>query len=149
MLVLFLTSTVVFAQSADVITKILESEKVSFGQISYLSACHQKMVSDDVSLEEAFEALQKSGQVSPLVSAADFPSYDAVAAVYAKMWNIKGGLFYRMTKGSARYAFKQLKADGVIPSSADPKSKVSGSQVLNLYTKCNLVYGNINLDVSE
>ena len=35
-----------YAQSADVITDILETEEVTFGQVSYLTAVQMKVVDD-------------------------------------------------------------------------------------------------------
>jgi len=59
----------------------------------------------------------------------------------AKLWDIKGGLMYRATKRSARYAFRQFKVDGILPATADPWKKASGSDVLNMYTACLRKYG--------
>ena len=39
--------TFAFAQSAEVVTDILESDEVTYGQVCYLSAVHQGLISDD------------------------------------------------------------------------------------------------------
>ena len=36
-----------FAQSAEVVTDILNSDEVTYGQVCYLSAVHQGLISDD------------------------------------------------------------------------------------------------------
>ena len=56
------------------------------------------------------------------------------------MFNIKGGLMFRLTKGSPRYAFKQMKSDGVISQNYDPSLILSGREALNIYTSCNMLY---------
>lgn len=149
--IIFLSFWVIsaYSQSADVITNLLESKTVTAGQMAYISACHQSLVNDSASFEDALQALKNAGQLSDDVENDSVVKLDFVAAMYAKMWNVKGGLFYTITKGSSRYAFKQLKADGVIPQSWDPKTKISGTQALNLYTKCCIVYGKMELNTDE
>ena len=46
-----------FAQSADVVTEILGAEEATYGQVCYLSAIHQGLISDDASYEDAVNAL--------------------------------------------------------------------------------------------
>ena len=141
LLVLFVGG-LVFAQSADVVTEILGTEEVTYGQVCYLSAIHQGIISEDASYDDAVEALLARGQLPE-----DVGSYDSVfmanlAFIYAQIWpNIKGGLMFRLTRGSPRYAYKQFKADGVIPDNSDPNEIVSGTQALNILTSCMLEYG--------
>lgn len=141
LLVLFIGG-LVFAQSADVVTEILGTEEVTYGQVCYLSAIHQGLISEDASYDDAVEALLARGQLPE-----DVGSYDSVfmanlAFIYAQIWpNIKGGLMFRLTRGSPRYAYKQFKADGVIPDNSDPNEIVSGTQALNILTSCMLEYG--------
>ena len=141
LLVLFVGG-LVFAQSADVVTEILGTEEVTYGQVCYLSAIHQGLISEDASYDDAVEALLARGQLPE-----DVGSYDSVfmanlAFIYAQIWpNIKGGLMFRLTRGSPRYAYKQFKADGVIPDNSDPNEIVSGTQALNILTSCMLEYG--------
>lgn len=141
LLVLFVGG-LVFAQSADVVTEILGTEEVTYGQVCYLSAIHQGIISEDASYDDAVEALLARGQLPE-----DVGSYDSVfmanlAFIYAQIWpNIKGGLMFRLTRGSPRYAYKQFKADGVIPDNSDPNEIVSGPQALNILTSCMLEYG--------
>ena len=131
-----------FAQSADVVTDILNSEEVTYGQVCYLSAIHQGIIPEEASYDDAVAALLARGQIRE-----DVGSYDSVYMVnlvfiYAQIWpNIKGGLMYRLTKGSTRYAFKKFKNDGVISENADPNQKVSGAEALNILTSCMMEYG--------
>ena len=46
-----------YAQSADVITEILATEEVTFGQISYLTAVQMNIIDDDASYDDAVAAL--------------------------------------------------------------------------------------------
>jgi len=143
---LFIFSAV-YAQSSEVITDILNTKKVTFGQVCYLSAVQQNIVSDSASYGEAIEALYKKGQLPRIVYEDTVIPMADLAFLYAKMWNVKGGVFYNMFHGAPRYAFKQLKSDGVIPANADPTRLISGAEALNIYTACSIEYGKMKLYV--
>ena len=131
-----------FAQSANVISDILESDEATYGQVCYLSAIHQGFISEDATYEDAVEALYTRSQIPQDVGAYDSVYMANLAFIYVQIWpNIKGGLMFTLTKGSPRYAFKKLKNDGVIPGNADPNQIVSGRDALNILTSCMMEYG--------
>lgn len=142
LLVLVFIGSFAFAQSAEVVTDILESEEVTYGQVCYLSAIHQGLISEEADYDEAVEVLYNLGQIPE-----DVGSYDSVvmanlAFIYTQIWpKLKGGLMFRLTNGSPRYAFKQFKTDGVISENAQPDSIVSGVEALNILTSCMMEYG--------
>ena len=130
-----------YAQSQDVITEILESSEANFGQVCYISAVMQSLVTDDASYDEAVNALYKNEQLPYVVeSSQSIPLIDA-AYIFSFMWDIKGGLFYTITKGSPRYVFKQFQSDSVIGYDCEPKDCFSGMQLLRLFTSCEKKYG--------
>lgn len=145
LLVSIFISTSVFAQSADVITELLDAEKATYGEVCYLSAVQQNFVLDDASYEEAIHALRSQGQLSDAVNPDEYIKARDAAKIFASMWNVEGGLMFRITGGASRYAFKQLQSDGVIPSSKDPDQLVSGSEVLKMYTACVKKYSDFNI----
>ena len=59
-----------------------------------------------------------------------------IAYIYSKLWIIKGGLMYRITKGSPRYAFRQFQADGILTAKNEPSDIVSGAKALSIFTSC-------------
>ncbi len=138
--VLFL-GAVLNAQSADVISEILEAPVITYGHACYISASSQGLISDDASLEDAVAALVNAKQIPESVSAWDTVKLVNLAYIYSHMFNIKGGFMYRITKGSPRYVFKQMKTDGVIPANSDTTKILSGREALSLYTSCNMKYG--------
>ena len=141
LLVLFVGG-LLFAQSADVITEILESDEATYGQVCYLSAIHQGFISEEATYEDAVNALLTRSQIPQDVGAYDSVYMANLAFIYVQIWpNIKGGLMFTLTKGSPRYAFKKLKNDGVIPENADPNQIVSGRDALNILTACMMEYG--------
>ena len=134
-----------YAQSADIITDILESEEVTFGQISYLTAVQMKIVDDSASYEDAVVALYENGYIPSLEDAlVPVPAVD-LAYLYSKLWNIKGGLMYRLTKGSPRYAFRQFQSDGIIGVDVDPANYISGEKALSIYTSCINKYSDFDM----
>ena len=134
-----------FAQSAEVITEILEAKEVTYGQISYLSAVHQNLISETDSYEDAVKALYDNKQIPALYDVTE--SIPVVNAVYifSHMWNIKGGLMYKLTNGAPRYVFRQFQTDGIIGASVEPKSHFSGAAALSMYTSCLRKYGSFDI----
>jgi len=135
----------VFAQSADVITEMLDAEEATYGEVCYLSAVQQKFIEDTASYEDAIAALRSEGQLTDSVDANEVISAQDTASILANLWQVEGGLMYRISKGAPRYAFKQLQADGVIPSTIDPTDSVSGAAVLRMYTACVKKYSDFNI----
>ncbi len=132
---LFVTLSV-YAQSADVITDILESEKATFGQICYLAAVQKNLISETDSYDAAVQSLFENKIIPDLEdSNAAIPLVD-IAYIYSRLWPVSGGLMYRITGGSPRYAFKQFQADGILTSKQEPSDFVSGAKALSIFTSC-------------
>ena len=141
-LLVMLIGGLAFAQSAKEITAILNTDEVTYGQVCYLSAIHQNLITEDQGYDDAIKVLYENGQLPELVEGNMEVYLQNLAFIYLQMWpDVKGGLFYKLTKGSPRYAFKQLKTDGIISDDADPNSFVSGREALNILTACMLSYG--------
>lgn len=136
LIVILLAGGLAFSQSADVITDLLESDKVSFGQVSYLAAVQMNLLDENDSYENAVKVLVDNDIIPDLEEAdTPIPLVD-IAYIYSKLWDVKGGLMYRLTKGSPRYAFRQFQSDGIISSDADPAWFVSGAKALSIFTSC-------------
>ena len=135
LIVILLAGGLAFTQSADVITDLLESDKVSFGQVSYLAAVQMNLLDENESYENAVKALVDNDIIPDLEADTPIPLVD-IAYIYSKLWDVKGGLMYRLTKGSPRYAFRQFQSDGIISSDADPAWLVSGAKALSIFTSC-------------
>ena len=67
-----------YSQSQDVITEILESSEATFGQVCYISAVMQSLVSDDTSYDDAVQAIYENGQIPYIAeSSQSVPLIDA------------------------------------------------------------------------
>jgi len=139
--VVLVLSMAAYAQRADFVSELIVTDKVSYGAVCYLSAVYQGFVNENVSYADALRVLVARGQAAPGADVKDSVTFAELSRLMAKMWHIKGGLMYRATKASARYAFRQFKADGIIPERIDPSKKASGIDVLNMYTVCLRKYG--------
>lgn len=143
-LVAALLSFSLHAQSTDFLSDMLDTERVTFGQASYLCVMHLLPNSEDMTYEVSYE---KAGRynVLPRVKANTTSDNTITLAtacfMFAKIFNIKGGALFKLTDGSPRYAFRQLQVDGIVPISADSGLSVSGEEFLNLYTRCLRKYG--------
>ena len=142
---LFVSSTI-FAQSSEMISKIIKSEKATYSQAAYLPAVYANLITEKESLgtfaqgsqasnEAALEAFKSRGWVSSSVNADSEITLGQVCYLYAKALNIKGGLFYSLFH-SERYAFKEFKAKGILPSEADPDMKLSGRESIDIFNSC-------------
>ena len=132
----------VFAQSADVITSILNTKVVTYGQVCYLSAVRQQIIEESDSYEAAMHALVEQGVVSEKVKSSDAISLQEVSHIFTKIWpDFKGGLMYRITGGAARYSYKSLKDVGILTTRDDPLSTVSGFDLLNILSSCMMEFG--------
>ena len=139
--VVLVLSMTAYAQRADFVSELIAADKASYGAVCYLSAVYQGFVDESASYVDALHALAERGQTSPSADVNATVTFSELSRLMAKIWYIKGGLMYRATKASARYAFRQFKADGIIPERTDPSKKASGSDVLNMYTLCLRKYG--------
>ncbi|WP_294427520.1 hypothetical protein [uncultured Treponema sp.] len=149
---LFVSCTV-FAQSSEMLTKIIKSEKATCAQAAYLPALYANFINEEESLgtfsegnaskdNAAFEAAKAKGCFSPSVTADSEITLGQICFLYAKTMNIKGGLFYSLFP-SERYAFKEFKAKGILPGEADPGMKLSGRDTIDIFNTClRLVGGN-------
>ncbi|NLM00458.1 MAG: hypothetical protein GX220_03265 [Treponema sp.] len=136
----FFTISFVSAQSADAVTKALEAKKITYGQGAYFVATALSLISDADSEEMAINALVNSGYIDSEYKANEIMRNDDFSLLCMKAWNIKGGLFYTLTK-SRRYAFREFKSLGFLPFSADPSYGIAGRNALNIMSECSELKG--------
>ncbi|MDR1747915.1 MAG: hypothetical protein LBR47_02520 [Spirochaetaceae bacterium] len=129
-----------FGQSADRITGIITTDKLSGGEAAYLAAMwlgngDPGIAADTVSGGEAIAALERNNLLPPGITEGDAVTLEQFSLLCMRVWNIPGGLMYRLFP-SSRYALKELKLRGIIPASADPSFTVSGREALNIISIC-------------
>lgn len=130
-------ATSAFAQNADVISALLEEDKATLGQVSYLCASQMGLIPDSATEDQAVEALKQAGILkdSNKLTASSPVRMTQLAYILCESWNIQDSLMYRIMP-CKRYAFMQLKALGVMPQSTLGLKKATGRDVLNCITVC-------------
>lgn len=135
------TAGILSAQTADFVTEMLGAKSANYGQVSYLAAVYQGIVPETADYPTAFAALQEKGQLPEDAEISASVDMQHLSYIFTRVYNVGGGFMYRITKGNMRYSFRQLKADGVLVQKTDPRKTASGTDVMNLYTDCERVYG--------
>lgn len=134
LLFLFVAGMAIYAQSADVISDLLEAKEATFGQICYLAAVQQNFIDENADYKTAVQSMYDNKMIPDIEDEnAAIPLVD-IAYIYSKLWPVKGGLMYRLTRGSPRYAFRQFQADGVLSAKSEPSDIVSGAKALSIFT---------------
>lgn len=134
-MLLLLCAAFVSAQSADALTRMIESNESTVGDTAYFLAVYRGSVSENATAAEAVSALQKEGICNDNVSADDILTYKVFSGLIMRTFNVKGGLMYSLTKAD-RYAFRELQALGFVSSGADPMAVVSGYEALAVINDC-------------
>ena len=144
-LFVLLLGITLYAQSADVITEMLDSKQATFGQVCYIAAVQKNLVKETASYEDAVQVLFENGIIPNSEDAqAPVPLVD-IAYIYSQLWPVEGGLMFRLTKGSPRYAFRQFQSDGILSRPYEPSDFVSGAKALSIYTACVKKYSDFDI----
>ncbi len=128
-----------YSQSADSVTKIIETQEVDFAQVSYFVATYLELLPDSATEQQAMNVVS-------LAKISDIPEnpyksipYKKFAQICMNTWIKKGGLLYSITK-SPRYAFKEMQSLGLIDIQKYPNQHLSGKDALNIMTRCIEIY---------
>lgn len=123
------------AQSSEKVSKILKSERITFGEAAYFCGTALGYVGESASDEESFAALSERGFFKKTAKADDRIKMKEYADLCCRTWVVEGSIMMKLVPGP-RYALKKMKADSVIAGSADPDAKVSGHEALNIISDC-------------
>ncbi|MCR5046122.1 MAG: hypothetical protein K6A42_06065 [Treponema sp.] len=131
----FLLTYVVSAQSADKISQIIDSQEITYGQSAWLACSCATESGDKMSFEEAVSIAAKKGWIKDGFISDGTINLQELCGMFVKVSQVKCGLLYRITK-SDRYAYKELRANGTLDSSADPSMKVTGPNAVAILNSC-------------
>lgn len=124
-----------FGQSADTVSELIKTDKVTYGQAAYMSAVSIGLANDDTSFEQAFSILQANGSIKDSALINDPIPLSHLAFIVMRTWKIKPCMMYALFP-SPHYALRSLKASGLVYSSFDPKKTSTGHEVLDIFSKC-------------
>ncbi|MCR4940353.1 MAG: hypothetical protein K5930_09655 [Treponemataceae bacterium] len=123
-----------FAQSPDELSRMIETEEATVGQVGYFLAVYLELVPDVANGRASLDALETAGYGS--YRNADAPiTLSQLAGLCMKVWKMEGGLMYSLF-GSNHYAFREFQSKGYLSFSDDPMAHLSGYKALNLIYKC-------------
>lgn len=112
------------AQDANRLTKIIESQTVSYEDVFYLTDFISQNPHNTLAVKD------KSLSVN----------YKDLAFILSKTFDIDNSIMYRVFNNS-RYAFKMFQADGIIEDGIDPYDLPTGSIFLFMLNDCMERYG--------
>ncbi len=129
-------SAAAFAQSAEKLTELIRTERVTYGQAAYFAASSLGIVTDGASPEASLQVVNERKLLpeNEVSAKTEIPLSD-FAYLCAKTWDIKGSLMYSLFP-TPRYAFKMLQAKGIIPAGADPSKLSDGHEAVNIINAC-------------
>lgn len=124
---------IVFAQSAEKVDEILQSNTLTKGQACYLVGTAIGEVQDKDSYEAAFNKFKglKMFKDKKHDEPIRFDEFSNLALQYS---SIKHGLWYGIAK-NPHYAFRQLKIMKIIPQKTVPSSNITPFTAINLLAK--------------
>ncbi|MCR4789509.1 MAG: hypothetical protein K5839_00350 [Treponemataceae bacterium] len=129
----------VFAQSNNIVSAVIASDNVNYGQIAYLIACESGLVDENTSEKDAIITLEEKypefKKAIPTQTSLQVLSAKQFSFMITRVWNIKTSLLYMIFK-SPRYAFRELKAQGYFDAGTDPDAGVSGRRALIIIADC-------------
>lgn len=129
----------VSAQSAEKMTEVLESPKLTYGQACYFFAASSSSIADDADYSDALSLYQDLELIDSSVKADDPAPLSAVALLASNEFVIEGSLFLKLFHNS-RYAYRQMKADGIFTINDDPSLIPSGRRFFAILTDCLELY---------
>ena len=122
-------SSFLSAQSTAMeIETLLETEAVTYAQAArfILEAANVNITPNP---EEAFYFAAQENWIPRNAAIGDIARLDKISLLLMRSFNIKGGLFYSITK-SSHYAYRELVYKGIIQGRHDPSMPVSGERLL-------------------
>ncbi len=123
-----------YAQSAEIIDNIIESQGISYGEASYLAALGTGLADDEADIQTAF-TIMSSRDFNKNSKTADQPAtLGEFAYLLMESLEIKGGLMYSLFP-SPRYAVRELVYLGIIDFEAHPGNKLRGTDALNMLSE--------------
>jgi len=129
-LVLWLAAAAgVFAQSNQVIDRLMDEKQASFGDAAYVILSAAGLVPEDATGEDAAAAVAEHKLLQRVPSATEPVTLGQVCSLIVETQRISGGLFYALFPGP-RYATREIASLGLLKGYAHPNRVVSGEEVM-------------------
>lgn len=129
--ILILFSGLAFSQNAQAVTEILEKGTANYMDFSYLVASELGM---DVSPFEAYTYCDRFGIFPYGHRVTDPVSVKTMSHFFMTAYAMKGGILWTATH-NARYAWKELRANGFWSQGTDPSMHLSGRDMVRAVSR--------------
>jgi len=123
------------AQSSEKISDILNSSEVNLAQISYIAGTCGFNLPENSNYTTAFNEMKRRRYFGQNSKESDKATLAQASYLFMKATKMEGGLMFKITD-SKRYAFKELKARGLIPQTAEASLPLTGHDAINLLNTC-------------
>ncbi|RKX73675.1 MAG: hypothetical protein DRP87_18450 [Spirochaetes bacterium] len=122
---------ILFAQQNQVIDKLLEEEKATWGKTAYLVLSAAGIIPEDATEDQALEALKQTGWKLKLKGTEEPIQLGAYSFVIMQAFGLKGGFMYTLTR-SPRYASRELGFKGFIRGDSGAYRYLSGEEAVRI-----------------
>ena len=131
-----------FGQAAVKVDIILQTEKATYGQAAYLIQTALPNGSDTIDFNTAFDRFKNDhkNMIRDSVTAGDVIPIKTYAFLLMKVFNIKGGLMYRIAP-CPHYAYRDLRYLAVIQGKNAPDAPMTGAAMLQILSRIDAVQG--------
>jgi hypothetical protein len=125
---LFSTGSLPAQSTANTIEALLSMDAVTYAAAARLLLEASETLKTS-NADEAFNYAVEQNWLPKKAAANDEARLDAISLLLMRSFNIKGGLFYSITKNS-HYAYRELVYQNIIQGKSDPSMKLSGERLL-------------------
>ena len=128
-LIFFLLTASLFAQTAQVLEELLETKELSNQQAAWFVLEAADILNPNTSEIDAFEYALALGWIPDYAVPEGGVRLSWVSSLIVRSFNIKSGLFFLITK-APHYAYRELVSRGIIQGKTEPDMLVSGDLLL-------------------
>jgi hypothetical protein len=122
--------TVLPAQSNELVDRLIEQEKTTYGVASYMIMSSIDELPEDATVQDALESVTAQDWAVSVPSEASEPiRLGEYSYLIMRALEIEGGIMYRLFPGG-RYAARELKHLEVIPTESAARRTLTGSEAL-------------------
>jgi len=128
---MILTVSGIFAQSNEIIDKLLTEDAADLGSTAYMVLSAASMIDENTGTAEAAAMLADKGMgIFKGKNPSERVTFGEYSYMLMEAFGIKGGIMYRLIPGP-RYASREIKYMGFSDKS-DPSASISGEEVLRI-----------------
>ena len=120
-----------WAQSAEIMDKIIATPTINVAQAAYLVFVASGKLAEDATPEQAFALVQKLGWIETGNDSARPVKSAQYAYLLTRSYDLPGGMMSHLFRGP-RYSYRDLVARGVFSASGDPDDALTGVEAVRL-----------------